>query len=662
MWAIRVSLVMSLLGAAIGMTVTARDAVALAPPGTAYDVSYPQCNGSFPATPAFGIVGVNDGLPYSPNPCVGTGDGPSELQWAGKNAEFYANTANPGPTLSTHWPNGQTSPEYCDPNSNNTAQCAYDYGWNAAADSYGDAVAAYVSLGWAQTGATRTPVANAWWLDVETANSWTSDTGFNVDVLQAEVDYLKSVGAVSVGFYSTSSQWQTITGGTSSFAAHKSWIPGAKTLTQAKSNCTGSGFTGGGVTLTQYPSGGFDADYQCVPSVTSIATVAMPDTSPEPTGITVDPAGHVAYVAESSANGVAEITGTNGTSFPATATEVSDPGSCTTTCALPGLNFPDDLTVDASGHVFATNFCVGSQANVCASEPAATTTTVSQQTGASSGQRDAFPNCSYPAGDAVFTPSGGSNALFVACAGSGTVAECSPGGGTPGCGIASPNTVPVNRPGGGSQPVPSGVADVSTETTTPAVIVADARNSTLSVVSFNGSALSTSVPSQLASGCDPAYVAVGPASAGTASVYVACPGNGTIEVGTISATTLGSFTATSLPTTGTSSPSPYGIAVNSTGTLLMVSDSANNDAVVYPSLSGTTLGANAVVSTGAVPDGVAIDGTNAFVANEASGTVSVIDPSSPHQHGHAVPARGAQPSVSRAPLIAPIPGWNLPSR
>src|SRR5205085_12309962 len=191
---------------------------------------------------------------------------PSELAWSGMNAQLYANTADPGPTLSTHWPNGQTSPEQCNTASNpgsNTAECNYDYGWNAAADSYQDAVNAYISLGWAPSGATRTPVANAWWLDVETANSWTSNTTFNVDSLQGEVDYLKSVGAASVGFYSTASDWQTITGGTSSFSAYPSWVPGASTLTQAQANCTGPGFTGGGVALTQYPYSGFDADYQC---------------------------------------------------------------------------------------------------------------------------------------------------------------------------------------------------------------------------------------------------------------------------------------------------------------------------------------------------------------------------------------------------------------
>jgi hypothetical protein len=241
-------------------------APAAADPNVGYDISYPQCNGSFPSGGAFGVVGVNGGRPYGANPCLGTGDGPSELSWAGMNAQLYANTADPGPALSSHWPNGQSSPKQCNTATNpgsDTPECHYDYGWNAAADSYQDAVNAYVSLGWAASGATRTPVANQWWLDVETANSWTSTPSLNVQALQGEVDYLKSVAAAGVGFYSSASDWQAITAGTTSFAFFASWLAGASSLSDAQSRCGSSGFTGGGVTLVQYPSGGFDADYRC---------------------------------------------------------------------------------------------------------------------------------------------------------------------------------------------------------------------------------------------------------------------------------------------------------------------------------------------------------------------------------------------------------------
>jgi len=228
-----------------------------------YDISYPQCGRPFPANPAFGIVGVNRGIVFSANPCLGTGAGASQLAWAGPHAELYANTGNPGPELSSRWPTGQQTPRVCSAQNPDSANCAYDYGWNAAADSYATAVLAYISLGWAAQGSTRTPVANRWWLDVETANSWRGNTALNIAALQGAVAYLESVGAASVGFYSAPAMWRTITGDTSAFADHPTWVAGASTLKGARARCSGDGFTRGGVVLAQYFRNGFDADYRC---------------------------------------------------------------------------------------------------------------------------------------------------------------------------------------------------------------------------------------------------------------------------------------------------------------------------------------------------------------------------------------------------------------
>jgi len=260
-----------LLTASPTTVAAARETSSAARPGGAptvgYDISYPQCGGPFPANPAFGIVGVNRGIVFSPNPCLGAGNGPSELAWAGGvQAQLYANTGNPGPQLSTHWPNGQTFPRECNTVGSpgpDTANCAYDYGWNAAADSYQTAVRAYISLGLAPAGATSTPAANVWWLDVETGNSWRSDVSLNVAALQGAVAYLQSAGASSIGFYSTQYQWNQITGGTLAFGAHQSWVAGATTSRQAKNNCGGTAFTGGVVALAQYFAKGFDADLRC---------------------------------------------------------------------------------------------------------------------------------------------------------------------------------------------------------------------------------------------------------------------------------------------------------------------------------------------------------------------------------------------------------------
>lgn len=221
-----------------------------------FDISYPQCGRAYPANPAFGIVGVNGGKVFHVNPCL-----VSQITWGGGAiAELYANTGNPGPALSSYWPAGQTTPRFCDPNNTDTADCAYDYGYNAAKHSFETAVAAYGQLG-IQT----SPSATFWWLDVETSNSWRENTALNVAALEGEVAYLREAGVTRFGFYSTTYQWGVITGGTKVFAPNPSWGAGARSERAAKNLCatTSTSFTGGKLAMVQYPYSGFDANVRC---------------------------------------------------------------------------------------------------------------------------------------------------------------------------------------------------------------------------------------------------------------------------------------------------------------------------------------------------------------------------------------------------------------
>jgi len=236
---------------------------------TGYDISYPQCGGAYPTSVSFGIVGVNGGIVFSANPCAAR-----ELTWAKAASNhapaFYANTANPGPAYSSHWPIGQQTPQVCD--GSNSAACSYDYGWNAAKDSFTDAVNAEAA------DASPSPAAAAaaapWWLDVETGNSWetlepaygatASSDANDQAALQGEIALLSSQHVASIGVYSTGSQWTSITGGSGpTFAASPAWIAGFQRLSLAQAGCSSASFTGGRVALTQYPSAGFDADYAC---------------------------------------------------------------------------------------------------------------------------------------------------------------------------------------------------------------------------------------------------------------------------------------------------------------------------------------------------------------------------------------------------------------
>ena len=232
------------------------------------DVSYPQCGDELPDEFAFAIVGVNGGRVHAPNPCLGAdGDAPSQLEWAGREVELYANTANPGPRLSRFWPDGQEEPRACREegllSTTDTHDCAYLYGWNAAVASYRTALEAFISVGWADEDADRLPWETTWWLDVETANSWRGDAPRNVASLEGARDYLVSMDVAEVGFYSTPRMWARITGGTDLFEDHPAWHAGALDLADARERCGEPSFTGGELRIVQWVEDGLDHNVRC---------------------------------------------------------------------------------------------------------------------------------------------------------------------------------------------------------------------------------------------------------------------------------------------------------------------------------------------------------------------------------------------------------------
>src|SRR5678815_4379912 len=93
------------------------------------------------------------------------------------------NTANPGP-ISSHWL--VPGPRGCvDSSSYADTGCAYNYGWNAASQAFSGASTAV-----SRAAAT----AGAWWLDVETVNSWNGTVAANSAAIDGYVDYLRSAG------------------------------------------------------------------------------------------------------------------------------------------------------------------------------------------------------------------------------------------------------------------------------------------------------------------------------------------------------------------------------------------------------------------------------------------------------------------------------------
>lgn len=209
---------------------------------TGVDISWPNCSANIPPV-TFGIVGVTYGQGYSTSPCI--------AQEAGhfSNLSLYVNTG--WYDHSTHI--NPTSPRKC---AKRDSSClAYNYGYNAGLYAVKAATVAGV--------ATQT----TWWLDVETGNTWNTNVIQNQNSLQGERDALViSGGATTVGVYSTTAQWQGITG-----AWHNNWPSwGAttwSTATEAQTYCTGHQFTGAGGPsyLMQYrpPNAKVDYDVAC---------------------------------------------------------------------------------------------------------------------------------------------------------------------------------------------------------------------------------------------------------------------------------------------------------------------------------------------------------------------------------------------------------------
>jgi hypothetical protein len=253
----RVTLRRALLGSPValvlllGLNATAAAAFDPYSKGTSgYDYSYPQCGVGAPRA-SFGIVGVNGGYPFTYyNNCLA-----AEYAAAAKtgNAATYINTGyDPSYTAI----DGRHTTADCASRSATVSGTAAQQAAWAVGCSEAQRDLAYAS---SQSAA----AARAWWLDVETANSWsTSDLSLNRYAIQGIVDTLRLAVTVPIGVYSTSAQWSEITGGYRP-AVDANWVAtGQTSLKRAKAYCGGTGFTGATVWLVQYVAT-YDHDYVC---------------------------------------------------------------------------------------------------------------------------------------------------------------------------------------------------------------------------------------------------------------------------------------------------------------------------------------------------------------------------------------------------------------
>lgn len=275
---------------------TAATVSAPLPADAGADVSYPQCAKPLPTGIRFAVVGLNDGRPGTTNPCLlGPGTTPSgELAWAaglggtgeGEALALYVNTDDPGPTHDgkpvPSWPTSGSSPLgpcLAAPESVDGQRLALGFDSQACAWRYGaDAASADLTLARSALGRLGRAAdvgALEWWLDVETVNSWQhgpSGETLNTEVLEGFVAGLRAAGVAHVGIYSTTPQWQRITGLSGSLgplppdlAALPVWLPGAGSASGAAADCASRSFTGGPVLMTQWTVGHVDHDLRCAP-------------------------------------------------------------------------------------------------------------------------------------------------------------------------------------------------------------------------------------------------------------------------------------------------------------------------------------------------------------------------------------------------------------
>ena len=200
-----------------------------------FDISWPNCRHDYPIRPfEVAVVGVNNGRAFTTNPCLVD----EATRWATPDQlDVYLNLNRPPSTY---------TPTACSPG--DAACTATAFGADAARSSIGTVNDAHLA-------------PRIWWLDIETANSWDSDTTMNARTIQAAVDALHAAGLVA-GVYSTKYQWGVITGNFITTSPLELWAPG----TTAYQRCA-EPFAGGRVVLSQvlgsYSSSGFDEDYAC---------------------------------------------------------------------------------------------------------------------------------------------------------------------------------------------------------------------------------------------------------------------------------------------------------------------------------------------------------------------------------------------------------------
>ena len=217
-----------------------------------YDISYPQCGSAMPAG-SFGVVGIDQGRPFDtvnglgPNPCL------ANQYSRTPHGALYMNTGYDPSYVTNRQVASCVAASSRKVNLDSAHQQAWEVGCAFAYDNWNYAL-----------NSLKLAAPAAWWLDVETDNSWSSDVTLNATTIQGALDELHQLApAIPVGVYSTGYQWNRIAGATPVRGIDADWVAtGASSLRRARNYC-GSPFNPGVPGRLVQAVTPYDVDYAC---------------------------------------------------------------------------------------------------------------------------------------------------------------------------------------------------------------------------------------------------------------------------------------------------------------------------------------------------------------------------------------------------------------
>ena len=212
-----------------------------------YDVAQPNCTETPPG--GFAIVGLGGGRPFTTNTCISS-------EWA--TASGFGATPGPALYFNTGYADAygrdvtSSCATYAGPSLAGVPkhdQSTYSKAWEIGCSEFAYAAATTQATG---------EVPSAWWADIETGNSWSTNQTVNqyaVDGISYEMQ--KAAPGIS-GVYSYTSSWDKLVGAgfTATPPFDGDWGPGL--------SCGTMGFSGSPVWVVQSGTiGGVDTDTGC---------------------------------------------------------------------------------------------------------------------------------------------------------------------------------------------------------------------------------------------------------------------------------------------------------------------------------------------------------------------------------------------------------------